>query len=425
MSKVIFIIVPSCSNSEWLNDKMLQMTSAFIATLNIADYPVYTVNDYNDINQYLDQADFLVVSTAGNLIIERDHVWNKIHDIKKDIGLITYLLKFKNDITPYMHEQFFIINTKAVSSVDLSFNYKEDNGVEIMRSVEDMHEGNSPLYVNLGEKIVKRQLKFGTKLIEDCLLNGYKVQNFDKSWRYPEVENDYVKLDNYRLPSQGYCHPKKSTETFEYCLKTLTLSPELDEAQTIFITLIKKILDFNVLNVWQYDQAPKLEGYQHVLAPATGFLGELSAYNCGIRKITFYDKNVNNIEFKKDLYKYWDGKNYDEFAAAWAKQRNLAIEPSFEIDRQNAEKNINLTHQHIFKDWQDWKNSVSLEFISDDLIGSKLIMESIIDKTIIYTSTILGIYPFTAIAHSKEAIEKTKQEILQRIKATESIWIEK
>ena len=401
------------------------MTSAFIATLNVADYPTYIVKDYNEINNYLDQAEFLIVATAGYVLIERDHVWNKINSIQDDTGLISYLLKFNNDITPYMHEQFFIINTKAVNQVNLSFDSKNDYGAELVRSNEDMHDGHSPLFISLGDKTVKRKLGFGTKLIEHCLLNGYKVKNFDTAWRYPAVENDYVKIENQRLPSQGYCYPKKSTEVFEQCLKDLTVRPGLDESQKIFISIIKKVLDFNVLNVWQYDVAPKMEGYCHVLAPATGFLGELSAYNCGIKKITFYDKNKNNIEFKKHLYSTWDGNNYDEFAAIWAEARGLSLEPSFDLDKQDAEKNVKLTKETIFRDWQEWKSSISVEFICDDLINSSSIMNAITDKTIIHTSTILGIYPFTAIIHSKEDIEATKHEIIKRVKATGSIWIEK
>jgi hypothetical protein len=53
-------------------------------------------------------------------------------------------------------------------------------------------------------------------------------------------------------------------------------------------------------------------------------------------KWEFLDKcPMKHIEFKKDLYKCWDGKNYDKFALDWARQRNLALEPSFDLDKNH------------------------------------------------------------------------------------------
>ena len=195
-----------------------------------------------------------------------------------------------------------------------------------------MHDGHAPLFVTIGNKIVKRNLKFGTTLIEQCLLNGYKVRNFDSEWRYPRVSNDYFTLDNVVLPSKGFCYPTKSTEIFEKSLKELKIYPGLDEAQELFINAVNKILEFNVLNYWHYDQIPNVKNLDHVICPATGFLAEMIAVKSGAKKITFYDKNRNNVDFKKHLYKKWDGLNYNGFAKQWAAERHLALEPSFDLD---------------------------------------------------------------------------------------------
>ena len=73
----------------------MQITKAFISILNLDNAPVEVVDTYNDINNYLDKADYLVVSTAGNVIIERDHLYNKIHSIPSTVGLVAHLLQFE------------------------------------------------------------------------------------------------------------------------------------------------------------------------------------------------------------------------------------------------------------------------------------------------------------------------------------------
>jgi hypothetical protein len=116
---------------------MMQITKSFINILNVKTYPVITVANYSDVNNYMDQAELLVVVTAGNIIVERITIWNKLHTIPKDVGLIGHILKYTEDETPYLHEQFFIIRTAAFSK--LVFSNGTDSGNELLRSDEDMH----------------------------------------------------------------------------------------------------------------------------------------------------------------------------------------------------------------------------------------------------------------------------------------------
>ena len=415
-SKVIFIIVPSYSNNSWLDAKMMQITEAFISILNLDHAPVEIVNTYADINNYLDKADYLVVSTAGNVIIERDHLYKKIHSIPDTVGLLGHLLQFQENETPYFHEQFFIINTKAFTHLD----FDDYTGIApaLVRSEEDMHDGHAPLYITLGQE-TRLEGKFGTKIILDSLQAGYEVRNFDQDWRYPELANDYVSIEGYRLPTRGYCYPKLNTNLFAECLSTMTVKPGLDEAQTLFITAVNKILEFNVLNYWQYDDAPYVVPAGHIVCPATGFLAELLAVYAGASRITFYDINKNNLEFKKHLYENWDGNDYDSFAKAWADERGLALEPTFGLDMEKSIGPTIRTKLYVFSNWQELR-SAKVEFVHADLIKDIDKMLTYVDKDcIIHTSTILGIYPFTAIVYSKEDIDSAKLAIEQ----TGAQWI--
>jgi len=417
-SKVIFIIVPSYSNNKWLDAKMMQITKAFISILNLDNAPVEIVSTYNDINNYLDKAEYIVVSTAGNVIIERDHLYNKIHSIPSTVGLLGHLLQFKENETPYFHEQFFIINTKAFTHLDFS-NY---NAIapKLLRSEEDMHDGHAPLYLTLGEE-TELIGKFGTKIILDCLQAGYEVRNFDQDWRYPTLANDYITVKDYKLPTRGYCYPKLHSDLFAECLRTLTLDPNLDESQMLFITATKQILDFKVLNVWQYDPTPIVNSSKKVVSTANGMLGEIIAWNSGATSITFYDKNPNNIEFKKHLYANWNGIDYDTFAKDWAESKGLALEPTFDIDIEKSIKPKEEVSASIFLDWNEWKKRVTVNFLHCDIISSiDELLVYLDNNAIIHTSTILNIFPFTSILYDEDTIEDVRKKITN----TKARWIE-
>lgn len=409
MQKVAFILVPSFSKSDWLNNKMMQITEAFIGILNIDKYPVFSVSNYLEIENYLDKADYLVVATAGTVIIERDHIWNKIHDIPSTVGLMGNLLQHGNE-TPWMHEQFFIINTKAFSNLD--FSEGPTIGNNLVRSAEDMHGGWAPLSITLEDKQVTRQDKFGTKLIEQCLKNGFEVSNWDHEWRY----NDNQYILGERLPSRGYCYPTRNTSSFEHAFKNLQITPDLDPAQAMLIEAIIKTQEFNVLNAYHTEKVITSKNANTVIAPATGFLAEDLAIKSNASRIVFYDKNKNNIDFKKKLYTEWNGENYDQFVLDYAQSNNIAIEPVLDYDMQQAKKYL-----IEFDDWNAWRKSKDIIFtVSDCVTDTTDLLNFSKGTTTIHTSTILTIYPFSAIMYDKEDIQSAREKITR----ADVDWIE-
>ena len=402
----------------------MQITENMTSVLNLDHWPIHHIKDYNEINNFLDQAEFLVVITAGNIFLHRDKLYEKISNLDKNIGLLAHLLQFETDETPFIHEQFFIVNTKALDNINLTFENYQSKGNKIQRSKEDVHCGHAPLYVTLEDEICNRKMKFGSSLIEQVLKNDFLVKNFDDDWReFKDTKDHYLKLKN--LPLRGFCYPKKNTERFSQALKEIKIYDDLDHSQKVFLDIVKKGLEYNVLNAWHYDFVPDIDKeIQHVIVPATGFLGEQIAYRTGAAKITFYDINKNNIEFKKHLYNSWDGKDYEDFYKNWAEEKNLSIEPSFAEDMKLAEPNIKETESTIFPRWNEWKNNIAIKYIHDDLIGCTQIIDSITEQSLVFTSTILNVYTFTSIIHSKDEINKTKKLIENKVKCTNSIWIE-
>lgn len=424
MKKVIFIIVPSCSSDDWLNAKMMQITKACIYCLNGYVYDVVVVDSYDEINHYLDKADLLVVSTAGNVIIERDHIWNKIHSISDTIGLMGHILQFEGEPTPYLHEQFFIINTHAFDY--LNFDACQKIGPKLIRSKEDMHDGHAPLYITLDNNLVPWEGKFGTQIIADCLLNGYEVRNFDHDWRYPNLADNYLRVDRVKhLPSRGYCYPLLNTELFSKSLRELRLYPGLDESQELLIQSVLEISKFKILNIWHYESTSTVSLAESVICPATGFLAELTAYKSQSKKIIFYDKNPNNINFKKHLYQNWNGIDYTAFAISWADDNGLTPEPMFAADKARASTLISETESKIFLNWNTWKQSVDVDFIVCDLISDiNILLDNVSNNSILNTSTILGIYPLTAMIYDTEELELVKNKIRDKMTKTNSVWID-
>tara|TARA_R110000782_G_scaffold252420_1_gene340227 strand:+ start:5441 stop:6652 length:1212 start_codon:yes stop_codon:yes gene_type:complete len=382
----------------------MQITKSFIHITNNKNYPVKVVDSYHDIEKFLNKAELLVVVTAGSVILEPGHIWNKLHSIPDDVGLLANLLQHDYDITPYFHEQFFILRTAAFKNLDFSESHSIGNLLQ--RSVEDMHGGWAPLYVTLENITVKKDNKFGTKLIEQCLENNFSVRNWDTEWRYPPNRL------RQNLPSRGFCYPTRSTSKFESALKNLKVEEGLDEAQELFITLANELLEFKVLNAWNFEMFPKFKNLETVISPATGFLGEMTALTSQSKNLILYDTNPYNIEFKKHLYANWDGNDYDKFVLDWSKDKSISIEPLIESDLEFSNLIKKETIEQLFPIWINWRKSINLILLKVDILEDlDKILEHVKDNTLLYTSTIFTIYPMTHIRYSEQDILLTTEQI--------------
>jgi hypothetical protein len=261
MKKVIFITVQISTDSTWLNNKMLQLTQASQSQLSNGTYPIVVVDNYEEINSYMDQADWLLIRTAGDLAINTDHLWNKLHNIPEDVGIVGHIIWYPEQSVPHLHEQCFIINTRAFKD-KLSFDSYNDIGLEFGRSAEDMNDGHAPVSVHLTGNTINREMTFGSSIIEKSLLNGYRVVNFDEHWRYP-TDNQWISVKDliedlnfdpkFRIASRGYFYPTIGPELFENCLKQLTVTDELEDTQRMIISIIRKFLLYQYVNIWQWD----------------------------------------------------------------------------------------------------------------------------------------------------------------------------
>jgi len=407
MQKVAFIIVPSFSKSEWLNNKLLEVTRTFVNLANVGNCHVYEVNDYTDIQDYKDTADLLVVIGAGNVIVDRDYFWKKLNTITDDFGVLGNLLQHENDELPYLHEQFFIIRSKLVDGIDFEPGVITDH--KVTRTKKSMHGDYAPVEVFLDKDVAEQTAGWGSKIILKSLKEGFRVRNFDHSWRYGGTS----RFVQEGIPVRSYVYPKKSTEKFEQAHKSFTLVPGLDESQELYMNAVLDYRKYNSVNIWSWDPTIVDHDTHTVAVPATGFLAEITAYHNRANKIIFYDINKNNLEFKKYLYENWDGTNYTEFALDYCKRNNLKTEPESEVDVKDAEQFNKNTQELIFKNWQMFKD-MDKEYIEVDIIKEpKKLFNTLSTGTILHTSTILqyNVYPFTTILYDRSEIEAVQHLI--------------
>jgi hypothetical protein len=418
MNHLSACIVPSLCNDKWLANKMYQLTMCQQHQLVSREYQVVTLENFNEVNQYTSTSKWLFIQSAGDFIVDRDHVWDLLHSIPDNVGLIGHILWDPSATTPHLHHQCIIINTAALKGQQLDFYGRLPTGLQFTRSAESMHGDYCPAWVGLNDNVEFRDPKFGTDVMSLILANGYNVVNFDSEWRS-------VKNTKYlsHMPSRGYFSPELNTALFSRCLKTLTVSDQLELEQYEAITVLKNESEYRLLNALHWDGYPEVGAVDTVICPANGFMGECMANDNQAKKIIFFDVNANNIEFKKQLYAEWDGNNYKEFYTKFADERNLMIDPFTEDAKENAVLQ-DAGVKNIIDNWDKFKN-MDVEFIHGDIIEIvDLILNKFDGRTILHTSTILNFYLWSNLKHDLDVIQHTRDKIAAKVNNTNNVWFE-
>jgi len=420
MSKVIFFIVKNYSKTEWLANKMFQITEASVNNLNINNLnPIVVVNSFSDIKEHKGNADLFVIFSIGNVIIDRDHFWHKIYSIDNDVGVIGNIIMHDNDTVPQLDPQCIIVRSDLLKH--LNYNSFEKEGHCIKKSENDLHGGYAPEEVFLKEETQFNKFNFGSCLIENALKKGYRVRNFDEDWRYGHSSNLDLLKD---YPNRVFLYPHKNSNKFEKAYKTLRVDCDLDDSQIKFITVLKSLKNLRILNVWQYEESPIFnKKISTVISPAAGFLGELSAVYNKSKTLVLYDKNWYNIDFKKHLYNNWNGKDYNKFAREYCEKHNLDIEPLSDTDRKNSQQYKKPVEERIFSDWLNFKKNTNVIFLHLDLIKELDLLEKyFLNDAVLLTSTILHEYTFTSFFYDRYDINKVKSKIQEISRQCDLTW---
>ena len=433
--KAILFTVQEHTDNQWLNDKLLQLTHSQQVQMSSGRFPVAIIDTVEELDGYKDEYDLLFVQKAGDIIFEPEYLLEKLLNFPMDVGIMGHLIWYPNEL-PYLHTQCFTINTKALKGKKLDFTTGEDTGRLFTRSEFDLHDGHAPFWIGYSDTVGPRQLEYGAKIFATMLDNGYKVCNYDDSWRYPEtsvldpfVTPELRKWMNYwefkRIAARGYCYPENNTELFAEAVKNLTCYDELDELHKFWIEGFKAVtIGHNkVINLYHCDSSSNITNADRVLCPAMGMYGEIEALKTNADTIIFFDFNKNNTDFKKHLYANWDGKNYKQFAEAYANERNLIIEPRLESSQENVEM-LQKDYHWVEENWEVIKKK-TIEIYNINLITDfKMITDKIVNKSVIHTSTILSYYLASHVSNTTAQIQACRVSINQAVKSTHSHWQE-
>lgn len=410
MSRVIFFIVKNYSDTEWLAKKMLQITEASVNTLNINNQnPIITVSNFQEIKKYKNYADLFVIFAIGNILIDRDHFWNKIYSIPEDIGVLGNIIMHQEDSIPRLDPQCIIVKSELYEYLN-DHNF-ESKGHAILRSAADMHNGYAPEEVFLSYETKNNYYQFGSYLIEQSLLSGYRVRNFDNDWRYGHT-NFLTTTQGY--PNRSFLYPHKNSKQFEECYKKMKVSNNLDDSQVKFLNAVKQLTKLDILNVWQYEESPYVsQNIKTVISPACGFLGELCAIKNNASTLVLYDINHYNIDFKRRLYTDWNEKDYEEFANDYCIKKNLKKEPLSYNDRIQSESYKQESIKKILNNFREFSQNTKIIILELDLIKEfDKLLKYVTEDSLLLTSTILDEYTFTSLFYDIDDIEYVKSCIL-------------
>jgi hypothetical protein len=414
---------------------MVQLTVSSQRWMSDKEHEIVVVDDYTEINNHMDGYDLVFVQTAGDMVFERDYLYNKLENFPKDIGFMGHLIWYPHEVSPWLHPQCFVFRPEAINNF-LDFSTGNDFGKKFIASAENMHDDHAPLWITYDTKEGERQLDFGTKVFASVLDNGYKLYNFNKNWRFSDTSNYtpfvtsgmqfYMDLFEFHyVPARGYSYPEDQSDLFSSALQSLEVLPGLDDVHSCWIEFFLAIGEANkkVVNIFHADWDSDMPTANRIICPANGLHGEIEALNKGADTIIFYDYNNNNIEFKKHLYANWGGVDYKSFAEAWANERNLLIEPRWENSVVMSQMH-NDKYKEVEQRWNDIKQ-LTVEFHNIDLITDiNLITDKIVNKTVIHTSTILTYFLPSQILHTAAEIENTRNLIQQAVNNTESEWFQ-
>lgn len=286
-------------------------------------------------------------------------------------GLVGHIVDPLNHDAFWLHEQCLYLDLSLFSADD--FVIQDFSSTEPIRSPLNIHDDYTPLWLKpssiTNQYIGKR---FGERLIAKQLSTGRPVVNFHQSLRQHKT----------------YFYKQ---EDFDRYLST----------QQEYIQLAE-----NQLWVFNNETYKVYNIHDTLICPAAGLYWMLHLVATEIQSIKLVDISKPQIQFAKELWKYWDGNNYGQFVADFIKQNKIQhfnledpyiskldriklLKPSTLIDRVNATfqrqcqlydiKDFAVNWQRVKTKNVDFYNRDIIDFLSEDNKQSDVWLSNILD----------------------------------------------
>lgn len=244
--------------------------------------------------------------------------WNEWKELLRRYphqGLIAHLIWHPGQLL-HLDEQCWLIDTTQFDIADLAA--VAVSHPEPIRSIKNMHDDYTPLYVRPGTNNIKYAVNgFGQGLIARQLKNGRDIVNW-----------------NHRARTiKHYCY----ADTLDLFSKY----NELAEHQLW------------VLN----NQTTKISRANRLITPGSGMLWMLNVIQPTLTNLQIVDISNTQIDFCQQLWNTWNGVNYGEFAWNYIQRNQLT---HFEIDLAD----ITDSQRNEFKNYKQFVTHINQQFQS-------------------------------------------------------------
>jgi hypothetical protein len=344
---------------------------------------------------------YAVVLSTGTEFINGDAFF---HEVEKVVyGTYEFFLlghiPDRDDGYYELHEQCYIINLNIYKelgspSVGEFAYYSSHTQIEPIRSVDNVHDDYTPLWVKSGYKLKEYKHKWhGWNIVSMALAAGKLIEVFPEEFRnnkkyyYPNYELSFI-------PASTYLYGKNQVA-----------------AQTIFYP-------HNTEEIVKIDfQGP----IQQLITQSSGlnWIDYLITY--GYTKDTvvrFVDYNLFALECMKHIVDNWNGTDYPTFVKTYIKQRAEFLGKDG-IEWLAAQGKL---YDPDIPEWTQIKETVKFEFRHEDLVLNKALPVSAwvnnIPNTIVHLSHIFNydpIAPFVPLKHrvysEKLLLNKLKKHV--------------
>lgn len=376
MKKFVFVIVGS------KNKKLTYSSIRFSYYGNINNISIIESADFKDGFIQAKNAGFshAIMAHAGTIFSDVNDFLQILNNYPNK-GLIGHIVDPKDPAKYYyLDKQCLFLDLSKFESSDFD---NDENILSLVpvRSEKDIHDDYTPLWINGSDE--NGMFKPGpfSKLISKNINKKELVVNFNQKLR--------------------------STKRFLY---TDTDVSEYINSQKEYLTLAESQLwlfnneQYNIYNV-----------NKNLICPGSGLYWIFHLINTPVESIEIVDISKNQVEFAKELYTTWDGKNYGQFAFDFIAKHQLKHfnlnNPKLDIDKLEQLKlkkrsyfieKVNeifaseLEYYKIFNFQEKWNHrfKVDVSFNNQDILTFK----SLKNKSDIWMSNILN-YKYAYIKH--------------------------
>jgi hypothetical protein len=340
-----------------------------------------------------------VVLSTGTEFTNGDEFFNEVeklvYSFNKDFFLMGHIPD-RDDGYYELHEQCYIINltkyTKLGSPMIGEFAYySEHTQIEPLRSVDNVHDDYTPIWIKSGLKLKKYKHKWhGWNIISQALAAGEHVEVFPEQFRtnkkyyYPNYEPSFI-------PSSTYLYGKQAVA-----------------GQTLFYP-------FNTERLVDIDFTGPI-GQLVIQASGLQWVNYLLKYGYNNNTLVrFVDYNLFALECMHAVVSKWKGEDYSTFVKDYANSRaSFVNKEGTQWLTFTGQEQVVTTEQ-----WVDIISKVKFEFRHEDLVLNKqLDVDTWVDNspnTIIHLSHIFNYDPVATFYPYKHRLY-SEQRLLEKLK---------